>query len=113
MSLWRREASKRLPELQAKISSPLIYNASDLWIELHLEFDRLCREEPAPTALLARIWEYAKWSSNHENREVQMAVMNHFFEHIEDTRVYRTVLPTFMTREEYEQSCGLRVPKTE
>jgi hypothetical protein len=110
MSLWRKEASKRLPELQSKIASPSVNSPSDLWMELHFEFDRLCREATASTDLLSRIWEYAKWSAQHEDESVQTAVVNFFFENIEDTRAYREVLPRFMSRADYLQYTGQRAP---
>jgi hypothetical protein len=110
MSLWRKEASDQLPELQRSITSTLVESPSDLWIQLHTDFDRLCREEPPPIELLSRIWQYARWCAEHENEDVQFAAINHFFEHIEDTRLYRTVLPQFMSRDEYETVCNLRAP---
>ena len=113
MSLWRHEASKRLPELQAKITSTLVENPADLWMELHFNFDSLCHEEPPRVELLSRIWDYAKWSMEHKSEEVQLAVMAFFFEPIKDTRLYRTVLPLFMSRNEYETVCGLRAPSNE
>jgi len=110
MSLWRQEASNRLPELQASIASALVDSPSDLWMQLRCDFDRLCHEEPPPIELLSRIWQYARWCAEHESEDVQFAAISHFFEHIEDTRLYRTVLPQFMSRDEYETVCGLRAP---
>lgn len=59
MSQWRREASQRLPELQGIVVRSYIHSPTELWIELTGEFDRLCRLEPPPVDLLARIWDYA------------------------------------------------------
>jgi hypothetical protein len=112
MSLWRSEASKRLPELQGEITSTMIENPADLWMELRLAFDRLCHEEPPPVELLSRIWDYAKWSMDHKSDDVQFAVTAFFFTKIKDTRLYRIVLPTFMSVKEYEQVCGLHAPQT-
>ena len=42
MSAWRKEASKRLPELQRFIASREVDSPMMLWIELHMEFERLC-----------------------------------------------------------------------
>jgi hypothetical protein len=110
MSQWRHEASHRLPELQSIIASPSLHTPAELWIELRSGFDRLCREEPAQTDLLSRIWQYAKWSAAQKDEVVQWAAISHFFERIEDTRRYREVLPTFMSNQEYEQFTG-RTPK--
>src|SRR3954463_16314608 len=103
MSLWRKEASKQLPDLQPIIAAPSIHNASDLWIQLSLEFDKLLRKQPLPKELLARVWEYAKWSLEQSDEEVQQAVVNFFFEDLKDTRNNREVCPQFMPSIEYAQ----------
>ena len=110
MSVWRKEASKRLPELQKSIASKSVETPVDLWMQLHSDFGHLCRQGPPPIELLSRIWQYARWSREQESEDVQFAVISFFFERIEDTRLYRTVLPQFMSRDEYETSCGLRAP---
>jgi hypothetical protein len=110
MSTWRNEAAKCLPELQSKIASSSTRTPVELWIELHFEFDRLCRENPTPVDLLSRIWRYAKWSLSRKDEDIQRAAIGFFFERINDTRVYRQVLPIFMGIEEYEQVCGHRAP---
>lgn len=102
MSAWRAEASKQLPELQALIASPSLETPSDLWIELYLKFDDLCRTEPVPVNLLSRIWQYAIWCSERKDESVELAAVNHFFECIQDTRRYREILPQFMTLEKYQ-----------
>jgi len=109
-SLWREEASTRLPELQAIVASLDVKTPSDLWMKLCFEFDRLCHEQPPPIELLSRIWQYARWSADHESEDVQFAAITFFFEGITDTRLYRTILPRFMSRNEYETVCGLRAP---
>ena len=111
MSQWRQEASKRLPELQSSIASTLVENPADLWMQLRNDFDHLCHKEPPPIELLSRIWDYAKWSMEHKSEVVQYAVINCFLDSIEDTRLYRTVLPTFMSDKEYRQVCGLDAPQ--
>ncbi len=113
MSQWRHEASKQLPELQGTISSDLVHTPASLWIELAFQFDRLCHEDPPPTELLSRIWQYARWSLAHEDEGVQEAVISHFFTNIEDTRCHRAVLPEFMSRQEYEQVTDRRAPQVQ
>ena len=79
-------------------------------MQVRSDFDRLCHQDSPPIDLLSRIWQYARWSAEHGSEDVQFAVSSFFFEHIEDTRLYRTVLPQFMSRDEYETVCGLRAP---
>jgi hypothetical protein len=103
MSQWRHEASDRLPELQRMIASPAIRSPADLWSDLRLEFDRLCHQEPAPTNLLSRIWQYGRWCMEHQDEAVSWAAINGFFGNLKDTRCYREILPKFMSGQEYEQ----------
>ena len=71
MSLWRKEASKQLPELQSMIASRDLRTPIDVWMALGLEFDRLARERPVPSDLLGRVWRYANWSAEHLDEKVQ------------------------------------------
>jgi hypothetical protein len=103
MSQWRREASDRLPELQSVIASSTVNSPAQLWIELRFRFDELCHQEAPPVDLLSRIWNYAKWCVGQRDGAVEWAVTSHFFEHIEDTRRLREVLPKFMSQQEYAQ----------
>ncbi|MHA3774497.1 hypothetical protein ACXR0O_23480 [Verrucomicrobiota bacterium sgz303538] len=72
-------------------------------MKLHLEFERLMHERPTPKDLLGRLWRYAKWSSDHPDREVQDAVYRFFFENLKETRNAREVCLSFMTPEEFKQ----------
>ncbi len=103
MSQWRHEASKRLPELQKTIASASVHTPRDLWTELWRKFDDIVREKPPRIDLLERIWHYGRWCLNHKDDSVQSAAI-YFFMSIEDTRLYREVLPQFMSPEEYKQS---------
>jgi hypothetical protein len=110
MSLWRKEASRRLPELQAVVADTSVKTPSDLWMALYREFDRLCHQQPPPIDLLSRIWDYAKWSAQHKDESVEFAAINFFFEEIRDTKVYREVLPRFMNPKDYAQYTGQGAP---
>jgi hypothetical protein len=103
MSLWRREASRLLPEFQKKIAAPDLFGPSDLWMDLTSEFLRLARERPVQAELIGRIWEYAKWSLSHEDDKVQFAVTAHFVKRLFDTRHNREVLPAIIGEKDYKQ----------
>ena len=103
MSLWRSEASKRLPELQTTIASTGIHTPRDLWMGLFFQFERLTRQAPFPKDLLSRLWSYAKWSLDHRDVDVQSAVSDCFFTNLKDSRKLREVCPQFMTETEYAQ----------
>jgi hypothetical protein len=85
MSLWRKEASTRLPELQHVVSSPRIDNPMMLWIELNMTFTRIC-DDPSPSPdLLRRIWGYGLWCLDHRDDDVSTAAAVGFFEHAIDS----------------------------
>lgn len=108
MSAWRREASKRLPELQRIIASRGVDNPMMLWIELSAKFGHLCEEQPPPLDLLRRIWDYARWciyrvegkSSPYLDDAGNGAALG-FCEHLIDTEARRMLLPQVMTRQDY------------
>src|SRR5688572_417332 len=100
MSQWRREASQQLPELQSIVASSAINTPAELWMELWMHFDRLCREEPPPLDLLARIWKYMRWCADQKDEEVQRGAISVFLEKMEDTRRHREVLLRIMSLKE-------------
>jgi hypothetical protein len=102
MSLWRKEASKRLPELQRIIASRDVDNPMMLWIELHLKFDDLCGQEPPPLDLIRRVWDYAKWCMGQGHDDAGTAAALGFCEHLLDRKATRRILPEIMTRRDYE-----------
>lgn len=59
MSRWRREALKRLPQLQKVIAEADSVMA--LWIELRCEFEKAYRRDPPDEETVAGIYAYADW----------------------------------------------------
>lgn len=106
MSAWRKEASKRLPELQRIIASREVYCPMSLWIALQWEFSRLCKQEPVPLDLLRRLWGYAKWCME-RGEDIGTAAAFAFCEHLIDTEKSRSILPDIMTRQDYQGLKGL------
>lgn len=105
MSLWRKTASERLPELQRIIASREVDNPMMLWLELQSVFTHLCQQNPPPLDLIRRLWGYAKWSMAHEDGDVRTAAALAFAEHLLDSKAMRRILPDIMTRSDY---MGLR-----
>lgn len=101
MSLWRKEASERLPELQPIIASKIVDNPMMLWIELRLEFERRCEIQPPPLDLLGRIWGYCAWCLAHGREGVQTGAALAFCEHLMDSPAQIAVLPKIMTRRDF------------
>ena len=102
MSLWRKEASERLPELQQLIASRDVDGPMMLWIEIQMEFNNLCEQEPPPLDLIRRVWEYAKWCMAKGHGDVATAAALGFCEHLLDRKATRQILPNIMTRQDYE-----------
>ena len=107
MSRWRKEASERIPELQALVASRQVDNPMMLWIELHLKFDDLCEQEQPPLDLIKRIWEYAKWCMTQGHDHAATGAALGFCEHLLDREATRRILPAIMTRRDYEELRGL------
>jgi len=106
VSAWRKEASKRLPELQRIIASRDVDGPMMFWIELHSKFTGLCEETPVQVDLLKRIWEYAVWCMA-QGGDVGTAAAYGFCEHLIQTRKSRAVLPRLMSRRDLEAIKGL------
>jgi hypothetical protein len=107
MSLWRKEASERLPELQRIIASRDVDSPMMLWIELKSTFQDLCEQDPPPLDLIKRLWGYAKWCMTQENGDVSTAAALAFGEHLLDRKSTQRILPEIMTRDDYEGLRGL------
>ena len=101
MSLWRKEALDRLPELSALISSPHVDNPMLLWVELQTTFGQLCEKDPLPLELLRRLWGYAKWSMEQRHDALVTAVHVAFCEHLLGRERVERALPQIMTRREF------------
>ena len=103
MSLWRKEALMRLPELHGLITSDEVDNPMMLWIELQLKFTSMCEQKPPPLELLRRVWGYAKWCMEHGHDTMATAAAFAFCEHLLDRKATRSILPEIMTRPDYEK----------
>lgn len=101
MSAWRKEASERLPELQRVIAARGVDNPMMLWIELQMEFERLCKQEPVPMDLLMRLWGYAKWCMECGG-DIGTGAALGFCEHLIDTKEARSILPQIMSQQDYQ-----------
>jgi len=93
MSEWRREASKQLPELQPIVASSWVDNPMMLWIELNMEFGRLCLQDEPPVDLLSRMWKYGLWCLAARSDQVSNAAAVAFIEHILDWEEKVSILP--------------------
>lgn len=101
MSLWRRIAIEKLPELHRKIADA--DNCFAVWMELGYELSRLYREEFLNESLIARIYEYARWCfSRPNNAYLATAVAVCFYEDIPKDPRARRDTARWLTMEEFE-----------
>lgn len=64
-----------------------------LWIELNMEFGRLCLQDEPPVDLLSRMWKYGLWCLAARSDQVSNAAAVAFFEHIFDEEEKAAILP--------------------
>ena len=72
-----------------------------LWIEINLEFEKLCNRADPPIDLLSRIWDYCDWCLIHGGDDVRTAAALAFCEHLIDTAGKKAVLPKVMKRSDF------------
>ncbi len=104
MSLWRREALARFPELHREIAdAPGIYF---VWMLLRHEMFRPAYEkDPPDLETAARVYEYAAWSLKHPNSHVRRAVELEFYQRLADEPRTRWDMPRWIPQETFD---GLR-----
>ncbi len=101
MSLWRREALTRFPELHREIADAdgLAY----LWSRL---FDRLeaayGKAGPRDEKSIAVIYDYAHWCLTHRSIEVRTAVVICFYEDLLDNPEVSRDLPGHLTQTDFD-----------
>ena len=83
MSLWRREAIERFPELRREIADAegtyIAWNA--LW---HGLLKPAYEKEPPDTETMARVYDYAAWSLKQHSDAVRLAVADKFYQRLAD-----------------------------
>ena len=101
MSLWRRIALAKLPELRSLINSAP--NIMALWIELQLKLGSLYGD-PANEQLISRVYDFASWSLNDSrNLDTRTAVVCAFYEHLPKMPTARADLPNQLRLEDFEK----------
>jgi hypothetical protein len=98
MSLWRREAIERFPELCREIANA--ENITMVWFELwyHL-FEPAYQKDPSDTAMIARIYGYADWSLGHRSSDVLTSAIVSFYEHLPNHNQMRRDMPRWISQE--------------
>jgi len=101
MSLWRREAIERFPELHRGIADAdrVGWAWFELWYGL---FKPAYEKDPPDTKIIARIYDYARWCLTHRNIDVRTAVILDFYENLSsDSRMWRD-MPRWISQDDFD-----------
>ena len=101
MSLWRREAIERFPEMRREIAK--CPNTTELWFELWYDlFKPAYEKEPPDEEMIRRVYDYAYWSLKHRSSEVATSAIVSFFEHLPDEVQMRREMPRWISQEDFD-----------
>ena len=100
MSLWRREAIRRFPEMQREIADAdgIMY----IWWIFARKIEEAYHQYPPDEGSIAAIYDYALWSLKHRSIEVRTQVVINFFEGLHDDPIVRWDLPRRISQEDFD-----------
>lgn len=112
MSLWRREAIERFPELHREIADcGGVYG--DLWHLLrHSLLLPAYETEPPNLETAARVFDYAAWSWVHHNPRVRMAVADNFYDYLGDHPTTRAEMPRWLSLKQLDEQGRLWITRS-
>ncbi len=100
MSVWRKEAIKRLPRLRQAIEGS--ESVGVLWIELWHRFTDAHRSEEPDDVTIEGIYQFARWCRNEShNDDVLTTVMTHFYEDLPTDKYVCERIHSFMAKNEF------------
>jgi hypothetical protein len=101
MSLWRREAIERFPELQREIADAA--GMYFVWMTLrHKLFRPAYEKEPPDLETAARVYEYAAWSLKQPSVHVRFAAGIEFYQWLADDPRTRRDMPRWIPQETFD-----------
>ncbi len=102
MSLWRREALTRFPDLYRQIADA--EGLHFVWMALwHGLFKPAYEKEPPDMETSARVYEYAVWSLKQRSIRVRRAVGDEFYQRLADDPRTRRDMPRWISQEDFDQ----------
>ncbi len=101
MSLWRREAIERFPEMHRSLADADSIGMA--WFELWYSFFKPAyAKEPPDREAIARVYDYAYWCLGHRNIDVRTAVTLDFYEKLHDDSRMRADVPRWISQEDFD-----------
>ena len=106
MSLWRREAIERFPELHREIADAEgIYFA---WMALwHSLFMPAYERHPPDTRTAGRVYGYAAWCLKQRSLCVRRAVADEFYERLPSDPLTHREMPHWISQQEFDTLASL------
>jgi hypothetical protein len=104
MSVWRRVALERFPDLRSQIERT--ESVGMLWIELYSTFCR-AHEEPVDNDLIRRFYLYAWWClKESKSTEVSDKAGMGFYEELPMNKLVRERMQEFLTTGQFMKAAG-------
>ena len=101
MSLWRREALARFPELQRQIADA--EGLCFVWMALrHGLFNPAHEKVPPDIETAARVYESAAWSLRQRSTYVRTAAADEFYEWLVDDPRTRRDMPRWISQKDFD-----------
>jgi hypothetical protein len=102
MSLWRREALERFPELHRDIA-----NVEGVFLFWHILRHQMLlpayEKEPPDLETAARVFDYAAWCWTHRSPLVRLAVADEFYDYLGDYPKTRAEMPRWLSLEQFDE----------
>ncbi len=90
MSVWRRTAIEKFPQLHRAIADA--DNAGWVWYELLRTLEEAYRHKPLDEEFVAEVYKFASWCSHHRSIDIRTAVVLWFYEDLADNILLRPTL---------------------
>lgn len=100
MSLWRRTAIEKFPQLHRAIADA--ESAGWVWFELRHALQDAYRRMPRDEQFVADVYDYAHWCLCHRNIDIRTAVVLWFYEDLATDDLLRPDMARWLSQEDFD-----------
>lgn len=100
MSLWRRTAIERFPQLHRAIADA--EDAGWVWYEISHALEDVYRRTLLDEKFVATVYEYASWCLHHRSLEVRTAVVLWFYEGLPGNTLIRPDMARWLSEDDFD-----------